>query len=167
MAELTTSERLQPSLLDRLTDDAPEQKDESRERRVINATRLRECVMRDLGWLLNTVQLSASTDLEAYPQVAASVLNYGIPDLAGTSLGGMDVEALRRRVRDAILAFEPRLTPATLQVEVRVDDTRMDQKSLAFDIRSEMWAQPIPMRLYLKTRVDLESGRAELTESYG
>ncbi|WDS37815.1 type VI secretion system baseplate subunit TssE [Pseudoxanthomonas sp.] len=167
MAELTTTERLQPSLLDRLTDDAPEQKDESRERRVINAARLRECVMRDLGWLLNTVQLSASADLGAYPQVADSVLNYGIPDLCGTSLRGADVEALKRRIRDAILAFEPRLTPATLQVDVHMDEDRMDQTSLSFDIRSEMWAQPIPMRLYLKTRVDLENGRVDLTESYG
>ncbi|NEK71136.1 MAG: type VI secretion system baseplate subunit TssE, partial [Xanthomonas perforans] len=45
MAELTTTERLQPSLLDRLTDTAPSQRDESREQRVISATRLRECVI--------------------------------------------------------------------------------------------------------------------------
>ncbi len=167
MAELTTTERLQPSLLDRLTDDAPEQRDESRERRVINATRLRECVLRDLGWLLNTVQLLADTSLDDYPHVAASVLNYGIPDLSGTNLAGVDVDHLCQRIRASLLAFEPRLTPSTLQVEVKVAADRMDQRSLAFDIHSEMWAQPIPLRLYLKTQVDLETGRSELSEGYG
>jgi hypothetical protein len=44
MAELTPQERLQPSLLDRLTDLAPAEREESREQRVINAARLREYV---------------------------------------------------------------------------------------------------------------------------
>ena len=42
MAELTTQERLQPSLLDRLTDDEPGKHEESRDKRVITANRLRE-----------------------------------------------------------------------------------------------------------------------------
>ena len=54
MAELTPKERLQPSLLDRLTDDAPAEKVESREQRVLSLTKLRQSVNRDLGWLLNT-----------------------------------------------------------------------------------------------------------------
>jgi type VI secretion system protein ImpF len=57
MAELLPQERLQPSLLDRLTDDAPESKDESRDKRVLNLAQLRAGVMRDLSWLLNTVHL--------------------------------------------------------------------------------------------------------------
>ena len=36
MAELTPKERLQPSLLDRLTDDEPEQQQESRDKRVLS-----------------------------------------------------------------------------------------------------------------------------------
>ena len=46
MAELTTSERLQPSLLDRLTDDHPEVAHESRERRVMSMRQLRAAVLR-------------------------------------------------------------------------------------------------------------------------
>jgi type VI secretion system protein ImpF len=30
-----------------------------------------------------------------------------------------------------------------------------------------MWAQPIPLNLYLKTEVDLETGRFNVAESYG
>lgn len=167
MAELTTQERLQPSLLDRLTDDEPHKAEESREKRVISATRLRECVTRDVAWLLNCVNLGSEEDLAEHPEVARSVLNFGIPDLTGTALSGVDASVLQRRLREAILAFEPRLTPATLQVSVSTDADRMDGRSLTFRIESEMWAQPIPLNLYLKTEVDLETGRFNVAESYG
>jgi type VI secretion system protein ImpF len=58
MAELTPQERLQPSLLDRLTDLAPAQREESREERVITALRLREYVTRDIAWLLKRTRVS-------------------------------------------------------------------------------------------------------------
>jgi type VI secretion system protein ImpF len=30
---------------------------------------------------------------------------------------------------------------------------------LAFDIRADMWAQPIPIQLYLQTKVNVATGR--------
>jgi type VI secretion system protein ImpF len=167
MAELTTQERLQPSLLDRLTDDEPGKSEESREKRVISATRLRDCVSRDISWLLNCVNLGASVPLDDYPEVASSVLNFGIPDLTGAALSGIDADALQRLIREAILAFEPRLTPNTLQISAKVDSQRMDGQSLTFNIDSEMWAQPIPLNLYLKTEVDLETGNFRVSEGFG
>lgn len=167
MAELTTQERLQPSLLDRLTDDEPGKADESREKRVISASRLRDCVSRDISWLLNCVNLGTSVPLDDYPDVARSVLNFGIPDLTGAALSGIDADALQRLIREAILAFEPRLTANTLQVSAKVDSERMDGQSLTFHIDSEMWAQPIPLNLYLKTEVDLETGNFRVSEGFG
>jgi type VI secretion system protein ImpF len=75
MAELAARERLQPSLLDRLTDDEPERGIEARERRVMSLRMLRDSVLRDLGWLLNTTNLLSVTDHPKLPHVAASVLN--------------------------------------------------------------------------------------------
>jgi type VI secretion system protein ImpF len=167
MAELTTQERLQPSLLDRLTDEEPGKQEESREKRVISATRLRDCVARDISWLLNCVNLGSGIELEDHPEVARSVLNFGIPDLTGMALAGVDASVLQRQLREALLAFEPRLTGSTLRVAVNVDARRMDQQSLVFNIESEMWAQPIPLNLYLKTEVDLETGRFSVSESLG
>jgi len=167
VAELTTQERLQPSLLDRLTDDEPAKSEEGRDKRVISSARLRECVARDMSWLLNCVNLEASVDLELYPDVARSVLNFGIPDLTGAALSGIDTEKLQRRIREAILAFEPRLTASSLRVTVRANSARMDRRSLMFDIESEMWAQPIPLNLYLKTEMDLETGKLAVSESLG
>ncbi|WP_024888770.1 type VI secretion system baseplate subunit TssE [Luteimonas huabeiensis] len=167
MAELTPQERLQPSLLDRLADDEPGRGEESRDRRTITAARLRECVIRDLSWLLNCTHAEADRAFDDHPHAACSVLNFGIPDLAGLALSGIDPAQMERRLRAAILAFEPRLLPDTLQVRVRADGRRMDRKSLVFDIESEMWAQPLPLNLYLKTEVDLETGRLEVGERYG
>ena len=167
MAELTTTERLQPSLLDRLTDDEPGKLEESRDKRVISATRLRDCVTRDMSWLLNCVSLDANVDLEDYPEVSRSVLNFGIPDLTGMALSGIDADGLQRRVKDSILAFEPRLTASTLRLTVNALSKRMDRQALVFKIESEMWAQPIPLNLYLKTEVDLETGSIKVSEGFG
>ncbi|HUB91347.1 MAG TPA: type VI secretion system baseplate subunit TssE [Dyella sp.] len=167
MAELTTQERLQPSLLDRLADDEPAKAEESREKRVISASRLRDCVARDISWLLNCVNLGIDDELADYPEVARSVVNFGIPDLTGVAVAGIDAKVLQRKLRDAILAFEPRLTPNTLRVVVNADLKRMDRQSLTFNIESEMWAQPIPLNLYLKTEVDLETGKFNVSDSFG
>jgi len=59
MAELIPKERLQPSLLDRLTDDEPLQDKESQEQRVLSLRQLRSSVIRDLQWLLNAVDLAS------------------------------------------------------------------------------------------------------------
>jgi predicted component of type VI protein secretion system len=50
MADKTIIERLQPSLLDRLTDLAPESLTESRDDRVIDLRRLRDIIRRDMTW---------------------------------------------------------------------------------------------------------------------
>ncbi|WP_058834922.1 type VI secretion system baseplate subunit TssE [Luteimonas abyssi] len=165
MAELTQQERLQPSLLDRLTDDDRHEAVESRDARVINAAKLREYVIRDISWLLNCVRhWPDEQDIADAPHAFDSVLNYGIPDLAGALLSGLDVKLIENRIRAAIVAFEPRLSAANLQVVARVDDSRMDRRALSFTIESDMWAQPMPVELYLRTEVDLENGRFSLLE---
>ena len=96
MAELLPQERLQPSLLDRLTDDTPDAREETRDKRVLSIMQMRTSVLRDVSWLLNTVHLQATQDLSDWPQVASSTVNYGIPDLAGTSAAGRNTAALER-----------------------------------------------------------------------
>ncbi|MFO1320967.1 MAG: type VI secretion system baseplate subunit TssE [Burkholderiales bacterium] len=164
MAELTQNERLQPSLLDRLTDDEPEVDRESRDKRVLSMRRLRECVLRDLSWLLNATRLDVLEDLEDYPLVARSVVNYGMPDVAGLTASGLDVIALERAVREAIIDFEPRILASTVKVTARSRPELMAHNTLAFDIEGELWAQPVPLRVYLKTELDLEIGEVKVSE---
>lgn len=164
MAELTVKERLQPSLLDRLTDDEPQKSVESRDRRVISLERLRECVLRDLGWLLNTGRLSQVQDLKAYPDVARSVLNYGSLDLSGRHLSSTDLAELENAVKQAILEFEPRILPDTLRVQSVLEGEKMSSTAITFTIEGSLWAQPLPMRMFLHTEVDLESGHVAVLD---
>ena len=166
MAELTQQERLQPSLLDRLTDDEPEKKHESRDQRVLSVRRLRECIKRDLTWLLNTGSLSDVEDLSAYPLVAQSVLNYGMPDLTGITAVSTDVHVIERNLRQIILTYEPRILKNSLRVRVTTTD-QMSQNALRFEIECDMWAKPMPERLYLKTEVDLETGNVSVDDFNG
>jgi type VI secretion system protein ImpF len=164
MAELTTKERLQPSLLDRLTDNNPETRVESREMRVMNEAQLRESVRRDLSWLLNTTCMSSVQALDETPEVSRSVINYGICDLAGQTLSGVDRTTLERVLRDAIWFFEPRLLRESVRLEVITDETRVGHNALVFDIQAELWAQPTPVALYLRTEIDLENGSVKVEE---
>lgn len=158
MAELSQKEKLQPSLLDRLTDDEPEQTQEPRDRRVLNVQRLRESVIRDLGWLLNTAHLEATESLEGYPLVARSTLNYGLPDITGRTASSVEVGDLEKMIRQAIRDFEPRILPESVKVKVEVASDQMSHNALTFFIEGELWAQPVPVRLFLKTDLDLETG---------
>jgi len=151
--------RLQPSLLDRLTDDEPHKSVESNDKRVLNKTQLRQCVLRDLAWLLNTSNTEADLDLDNHPEVARSVVNFGMRSLSGMRLSEIELPELEKNVRRAILDFEPRILPATLEVKaLSTEDLTHHHNMMAFEIRCQMWAQPYPLSMLLRTNLDLESG---------
>lgn len=138
---------------------------ESRQQRIVSGKRLRQSVLRDLGWLLNTGQLTSTLDLDPYPEVRRSVLNYGIPDLAGATVTDADVERIAAGVRLAIEHFEPRLRQVSV---VPVDETdTAHHNAVAFRIEGELWGQPVPEHLYLHTELDLESAEFSVRDSGG
>ena len=165
MADKTIIERLQPSLLDRLTDLAPATKTESRDARVIDIRRLRDIIRRDLAWLLNSNNQDTLIDADTYPHVTRSVLNYGVRDVAGDFSTPVRVDDIRKAISRAITLFEPRIREGTLEVLLRETDGS-NSSVVDFDIRADMWAQPLPMELYLRSQVDLTTGHLSL-ESKG
>ncbi|MGH6647532.1 type VI secretion system baseplate subunit TssE [Aquabacterium sp.] len=165
MAELTPQERLQPALLDRLMDDNPDVQVESREMRVMSRNRMREAVLRDLAWLFNSTQLSGDHNWAAHPHVQRSVVNFGLPTLSGETASTLDVIDLEAQVRQALLSFEPRIMASTLKVSALMDEMTMDHHNvISFRITCNLWAQPVPFELMLRTEVDLESGQVEIKE---
>ncbi len=164
MPDLTLQERLQPSLLDRLTDREPDAQRESRDRRVLSEDKLRDSVVRDLGWLLNTGNLVTLEDLDDFQEVQTSVLNYGVPDTTGTAVSATNTDQLERALREAIIRFEPRILPNTLRVTVEKDASHYNDRALSFLVEGELWAQPMPLNLYLRTDLDLETGAYSVAE---
>ena len=164
MPELSQKERLQLSLLDRLTDDEPDQKSESREKRVITVSRLKELVQRDLAWLLNSVAASSTIALDDYPEVQASSLNYGIPDLSGVTSTSLNRKAIERDLAKCIKRYEPRIIPRSLSVKVSLAKQEMSGNTLSFEISADLWAQPLPLQLFLQTDIDIENGSLSINQ---
>jgi type VI secretion system protein ImpF len=165
VAELTPIERLQPSLLDRLTDDEPDKQLESRDRRVVSNRQLRAAVLRDLEWLLNVARQPDQELLDEFPEAAKSVLFYGVPDFTGVTSSSVSSEQIESVVIEAIERFEPRLMPGTVRVRAVVDEASMDHHAVCFEIAGDLWASPAPDHLYLRTELDLETGRCLVTEN--
>jgi type VI secretion system protein ImpF len=120
---------------------------------------LRATVKRELAWLLNTTNYEAVSALEAFPNVRTSVLNYGVPDLAGKSV---DLRLMRRRAREiraAIVAFEPRIAESTLEVEAsdQVERENAITYIIQADVTSAVRAIPV------KFRTDIEADTSAVT----
>jgi type VI secretion system protein ImpF len=160
-------DRLQPALLDRLTDHAPQSQVESDDARTMNKSQIRDAILRDLGWLLNAVQ-PLGRQADAHPQAAASVLNFGLPAMSGQMASRVDVSLLERTLRQAIVRFEPRVMEDSLVVRALESDSVLDTHNvIEFEIRGFMWAQPVPLELLLRTQLDLEAGQVEVRDAAG
>lgn len=165
MAELIHKERLLPSLLDRLTDDQPHVRDEPRHVRAGNIASLRQSVLRDLEWLMNTVNLESVISFDAYPELRDTVLNFGMPGLSGSTINNADREAIRRLIKRAIEQFEPRILKDTLRITLIEDAQMSNPHAIAFQIEGELWGRPMPEALFLRTELDLELGDVKVTEA--
>jgi type VI secretion system protein ImpF len=165
VAELTSPERLQPVLLDRLTDDEPEKTQEPREQRVVSKSRIRQAVLRDLAFLFNTSQLGHDVDFEAAPLARHSVINFGLPALSGRTAASLEPIHLERAIAAAIRDFEPRILPQTLEVRALVTDDQLERHNVVgVEIRGQLWSQPVPLELLVRTEIDLETGKVEIAD---
>ncbi|WP_028104385.1 type VI secretion system baseplate subunit TssE [Pseudoduganella violaceinigra] len=92
-----------PGLLDRLLGNHPGG-------RFLSQEQLKDGVARDLELLLNTRTAIPALHLQAYPECARSILNFGLADFAGLShSSGDDRLRICSSVRLAVERHEPRL----------------------------------------------------------
>lgn len=166
MGQWSLKERLQPSLLDRLTDQQISKSRESTAQQSMSQKEFKSAVIRDLGWLLNSVCLDVCVDLEPYPEVKNSVLNYGLPDISGQTSSTIEVKTIELAVKKAIRQFEPRVIRNTLQVKVHSNVDDMSHNSLVFEIQGAVFGQPSPFQIVLRSELDLECGEFTLTENF-
>jgi len=163
---LELQHRLQPALLDRLTDEAPHERREPLEARVIGKAQLRQAVLRDLTWLMNAVQ-PGSIDPLTRGHAASSTLNFGLPTLSGSQASMLHVGALEAAIRQAIVRFEPRILPDSVSVHAVEFQSVLDTHNVIhIEIRGLLWSQPVPFELLIRTQLDLESGQVVVHEAY-
>jgi type VI secretion system protein ImpF len=164
MAE-SNRDRINPSLLDRLADEAPGSAP-ARAGPSLTLSELRKSVLRDLNWLFNATRLLKPEEAEAWPQVRNSVLNYGLPPLSGLTASALDPASLERSLKQAILDFEPRILPDSLSVRATLEHESLEHHNVvSLHIEGLLWAQPVPIELLLRTQLDLESGQNRVDET--
>src|ERR1700751_174894 len=164
MAEgLPPLDRLQPCLLDRLTDDQPDKTEESRTQRIVSLQRYKAGVLRDLEWLLNSIghfpdERVGELTFGDYEEAFRSVINFGIRQLYGRL--APDIEEVEKQLFDALVTFEPRINRQTLRVTVRIE-----RNILSIELTGELWVNPLPEKLFIKTELDLESSACTTREA--
>ena len=157
------ADRLWPVLLDRLTDLEPDKKKEALQSRVLSRKAYRDGVLRDLQWLLNATNLDASIDFAGHPEARRSVLNFGLPPLSGNLASNVDRSQLEAAIRRAIVEFEPRILPQSVDVQVSAAEKTLDVHNiLSVTIRGELWSIPYPLEILLRSDIDLETGQVVL-----
>lgn len=162
---------LKPSVLDKLIADIGRKRGDGSRDEVpcflpdlerFNEAQLRMCIKRDIAWILNDVHFEAGIDLADFPDIVTSVLNHGLPDLAGTTTG---LDGRKKRASDivaAVRAFEQRLRPDTVIVETESDSVDNDNK-LHFAIQGEIRNSVDDNWIELQTTVDVDDGRVEIS----
>jgi type VI secretion system protein ImpF len=164
MAEgLTLLDRLQPCLLDRLTDDEPGKREESRNQRIVSLQRYKAGVLRDLDWLFNSIghfpdEPVGEVTFADYEEAFRSVINFGIRQLYGRL--APDIEEIEKQLFEAVITFEPRINRRTLRVEAKIE-----RNTLSIELTGELWVNPLPEKLFIKTELDLESSECSTKEA--
>ena len=114
-----------------------------------SADSIEESIIRDLEMLLNTRREEFLVPPE-FEQTAASIVNFGIPDLSkcGSLRLGPEQTKLCRWIEDAIRIFEPRLG----NVSVRIVDRENVNPVLRFRVeaKAEFTATRVAFELGLK-----------------
>lgn len=118
---------------------------------------IRDCVKRDLEWLLNANRFFLDDEQEQHSEASCSVLNYGTPDLTGKTVSGLNLVQLERQLYQTIINFEPRIIQKTLSVRVVADPIKTKHNIFVFEIEGELCAKPSPMHLHLRTEFELEN----------
>lgn len=135
---------------------------EPAEQRQISVRRLRELVCRDLAVLLNSTSLDTSVDLSELPLIQRSVLNFGLPSYVGRSSRSLELRQVARDVEEVIRRFEPRLSEVRVTPDAPGDD---DENQINLRIDAQLWSQPAPQRLLLRTRICTDSGEVFVSDS--
>lgn len=156
------NQQLLPTLFDRLFDNAPRKLKETEFDYAVDKKAMVDIVRRDLAFLLNTNSAERDINRDEMPLVAQSVVNYGIPPLAGEHMASKSWEQMKGIITKAILDFEPRILAHSLQITPAKNIEALGEKvyhMMSFTVQGQIHLQPYPLEFTLQSAVDLENSR--------
>lgn len=156
MSSKHSSDSFLPALLDRLSLSNNGQ---------MSRNAFRKTVLRDLSWLLNCTNLKSQLPLDAYPWVKSSVINFGIPPLAGSQFTESDLEVVAQEIQQAVARFESRILEDSLKVSVVHGQNAVEYNCAQFLIEATFWFEPYPIDMVLRAKWNMETGGVEINEN--
>lgn len=130
----------QPTLFDRLFDDAPKVASEAVSLRQWSLPELKNAVARDVEALLNSRAGLHEDRYAGLSEVSRSLVSFGMTDFVGLSLASpADRNRICRTLEGAISRHEPRLR--NIQVDLDLDSTAVN--SLRFNIQALLHVHPV------------------------
>jgi type VI secretion system protein ImpF len=161
MARTELDRAVQPSLLDRLTDDEPDAVADPATTREASERAFRASVQRDVEFLLNTRRTMVTAGPE-FSQVRHSVHQYGLPDMSGLSFTSAEGrKRLTEDIADTVRTFEPRL----MNIEVRLTDAGGSAAAhVRFSISATLRMDPSPEQIVFDTVLEIASGTYDVSD---
>jgi type VI secretion system protein ImpF len=160
MARTELDRAVQPSLLDRLTDEEPRVPSDPPISREESARRYRQSVQRDLDWLMNTRASAIRPPRDS--AVFDSVQQYGLVDFTGLTTSVTDWrEQLVENMRDMIRRFEPRLANVTVDL---AEDVNPALQQVRFTISALLLMDPSPEQVVFDTIFEVTNGTYEVED---
>lgn len=162
MDNIDKSKHLKMPVLDCLIDNEPGVTSEVSRSSNMLLEQMRESVRRDLESLFNTRQCCISPP-ENYTQLNASLLNYGLPDLATINLeSSQEVAAFCAQAEAAIRHFEPRIKKVQIKSSQGLDH---NDKSFRFRVEATLYASPANETIIFDSSLDPVSQSVSIRES--
>lgn len=159
MPEIRKDQALKPSLLDRLIDHEPDVHRESARNRSQVIREMKTSVREDLEHLLNT-RIRCVPWSPALKELKQSLVNYGIPDLTGSSLGtSREREEFCRTIQSVISMFDRRLKKLSVRLG---DQTESSDRAIRFTIDAVLQAEPTPEPIVFDSTLQLSTGVFEV-----
>ena len=152
MARTKSEVLVTQSLVDRLTsyEDWPTTRNAS-------LRMYRDGIKRDVEWLLNS-RKPVVAEVEAYPNAARSVFNFGLPELTSFSGANTDASTVLMSIRNTLLNYEPRIS------DPRVFLVRTDvlSRSLRFHVEGKLMFENGVEDISFDTVMEVTTGGIEV-----
>jgi type VI secretion system protein ImpF len=153
---------VQPSLLDRLTDDHPNQGADPRQSREESVKRYRAAVQRDVAWLFNT-RRSIREVPEQYAELLQSMHEFGVPDTTGIPVGTPEgLQTMEALLQEALERFEPRLANPRVRL-VEADQVRAPQ--VHFTVEAVLRMDPSPEAVMFDAVLEVARNEYEVRDA--
>lgn len=160
---LSVKQKLRPSILDRIIDDAPEiSHKDAQNNSQFNLNYLKNSVRKDLEKLFNS-RYRISDLPEEMHEVQNSLVNYGLPDLATINMIDIEKRAdFCAHIEKTIRYFEPRFQSVKVKYIENQDYT---DRTLRFRIEAVLYAEPMPEKIIFDSILEPISRNVSIEEA--